>query len=35
LLIAAIAAGWVDASQLGEVELDNGFESLDGALVHE
>jgi hypothetical protein len=30
LLVAAIAAGRFDASQVGEVELDNGFERLDG-----
>ena len=30
LLIAAIAARQFDASQVGEVELDNGFERLGG-----
>ena len=30
LLIAAIAAGRFDASEVGEVELDNGFERLGG-----
>jgi hypothetical protein len=28
LLIAAVAAGRFDASEVGEVELDNGFERL-------
>jgi hypothetical protein len=30
LLIAAIAAGRFDASEVGEVELDNGVERLGG-----
>ena len=30
LLIAAAAAGRFDAGQVGEVELDNGFERLGG-----
>ena len=30
LLIPAVAAGWFDASQVGEVELDDGFQGLGG-----
>jgi hypothetical protein len=30
LLIAAIAAGRLDASEVGEIELDDGFERLGG-----
>jgi hypothetical protein len=30
LLIAAIAAGRFDASEVGKIELDNGIEGLGG-----
>jgi hypothetical protein len=30
VLISTVAAGRFDANQIGEVELDNGFERLGG-----